>query len=451
VTIDDRPVAPVSLRDLRDVDPYAAYEQIRAVAPVTWDEGMRAWLVVSHDGCTIVERREDWFEEPTGTLPGAADIVGERDFRSLVGVQHEALHRPVSHAWRPDPIAPLAVAAVRPLIADRLAGLGEAGRFELFADFARLLPIAVIARVLGLPDADTDMLDRAKGWMEAVLAWRHSYGEEPESRAAAIEATRQLEPVLLDTVRARRDRPEEDAISLLWALGPSIAPDWGEQDVLDNAKFLFEGGSETTAFLICTTVHRLLALPPDVRSATLADPDVFARFLEEVLRHSTVVHLRARRATTDVELQGARIAAGDRVIAVNAAANRDPARWERPDELDPDRPRLWGHLAFNVGPRHCAGAHIARMEATEAVLGLWRAFPDLARAGGAPEPQPIGFVSRAWRPIPLVHEPVAHATTAARVLDGPSWAGSVPGARATQAHGSAESAYGTPAEDPPRA
>lgn len=423
-----RPAAPVSLRDLRDVDPYPAYERMRAVGPVVWDEGMAAWLVLSHDGCTFVERREDLFEEPTGTLPGAAAIVGRRDFRSLVGVPHEVLHRAVSHAWRPDSIAPMAMAAVRPIVAERLAGLGEGDGFELFADFARLLPIAVIAGVLGMPAADADTLDRAKGWMEAVLAWRHSYGEDADARMAAVEATRRLEPLLLETVRARRDRPEADAISLLWVAGRDMTPDWGEQDVLDNAKFLFEGGSETTAFLVCTATHRLLEMPAVVRAATLADAGSFARFLEEVLRHSTVVHLRARRATTDVELGGVRIATGERVIAVNAAANRDPVRWERPDELDPARPRLWGHLAFNVGPRHCAGAHLARMEASEAILGMWRAFPDLDRKPGAPDPAPLGFVSRAWRPIPLVHAPVPASVAMERILAAPAWAGSVPGA-----------------------
>lgn len=413
-----RPLAPVSLRDVRDIDPYPAYEEIRTVGPVVWDGGMAAWLVLSHDGCAHVERREDLFEEPTGTLPGAAAIVGRRDIRSLVGAQHEALHRPLSHIWRPDPIAPLAVAAVRPLVADRLASLGERPDFELFADFARLLPISVIARVLGLPDADTETLDRAKGWMEAVLAWRHSYGEDPDALAAALEATRQLEPALVDTVRDRRDRPEDDAISFLWSQGREIAPDWDEQDVLDNAKFLFEGGSETTAFLISTVTHRLLELSPEGRSATLADRDALLRFVEEVLRHSTVVHLRARRAAVDTVLDGVQIAAGDRVIAINAAANRDPARWERPDELDPSRPRLFSHLAFNVGPRHCAGAHIARLEAAEAIPALWRAFPDLARAPGAPIPQPIGFVSRGWRPVALAHAPISAEAVRERVVDG---------------------------------
>ncbi len=426
MTLDLRPRAPGSLRDLRDVDPYPAYEAMRAVGSVVWDEGMSAWLVLSHDGCTFVERREDLFEEPTGSLPGAAQIVGRRDFRSLVGHEHEVLHRSLSHSWRPDPIAPLAAAAVRPLVQDRIGRLAERGGFELYEELARYLPIAVVAKVLGLPDNDAHALAQAKGWMEAVLAWRHSYGEDAEARAAAIEATRLLEPLLIETVRERRDRPQDDTISLLWEEGRRVADDWGEQDVLDNAKFLFEGGSETTAFLICTAAHRLLELDEATRSATLTDSAAFARFLEEVLRHSTVVHLRARRATADVEVEGARIRAGERVIAVNAAANRDPRRWERPDELDPDRPRLWGHLAFNVGPRHCAGSHLARMEATETIQALWRAFPDLRRAPDAPEAIPLGFVSRAWRPIPIEFTPVAAAVARERIADAPAWAGSVP-------------------------
>lgn len=365
---------------------------------------MNAWLVLSHDGCTFVERHEELFAEPTGTLPGAAEIVGRRDIRSLGGAEHDALHRPMAHAWRPDGIAAYTADAVRSIVTERLDALAGCERIELYSEFARLLPIAVVARVLGLPDADATTLDQAKGWLEAVLSWRHTYGEDPDARAAAVEATKALEPALLDTVRARRDRPEADAISLLWETGRGIFPDWGERDVLDNARFLFEGGSETTAFLICNAVHLLFQQSPGQRATSLSDADAWRLFLEEVLRHTTVVHLRARFATTDVLLDGVEIGAGDRVIAINAAANRDPLRWERPSAFDPGRAQLFSHLAFNVGPRHCVGAHLARLEATVAIRSLFVAFPDLERDPAGPPAASVGFVSRAWRPLHLIRD-----------------------------------------------
>ncbi|MEO5964754.1 MAG: cytochrome P450, partial [Candidatus Limnocylindrales bacterium] len=341
-----------------------------------------------------------------------------RDIRSLVGGEHDAIHKPLSHSWRPDPVRPYGPGLVRPLVAARLAGLAGTTDLELFSDFARLLPISVVAEVLGLLPADLRTLDQAKTWMEAVLAWRHTYGEDPTLLEAAIDATKALEPALIDTVRARRDDPRDDTISLLWETGRAHFPDWNEQDVLDNAKFLFEGGSETTAFLVCNVVHHLLELPREERLAWTASCPTIGPFIEETLRHTTVVHLRARRATQDVELDGVLIREGERVIAVNAAANRDPARWPDPERFDPTRPRLFGHLAFNVGTRHCAGSHVARLEVTEAVVGLFRAFPDLERDPAAPAPASMGFVSRAWRPLDLRHVERDPADVRAAILAG---------------------------------
>jgi cytochrome P450 len=404
VTVPRRPVARETLADFRDVDPYPLYERLREIGPVVWDEGMRAWLVLSHAGCTFVERREHLFAEPTLGLPGAEQIVGRRDIRSLVDEEHDAIHRPLSHSWRPERVRPYGPGLVRPLVAARLAGLADREDMELYADFARLLPISVVAEVLGLPPADLQTLDQARTWMETVLAWRHSYGEDGSVLEAAIEASKALEPALLDTVRDRRDAPRDDTISLLWEAGRARFPDWGERDVLDNAKFLFEGGSETTAFLVCNVVHLLLDLPPEERAPWTVSCPALGPFLEEVLRHTTVVHLRARRATQDVEVEGVLVREAERVIAVNAAANRDPLRWgDDAEAFVPNRPRLYGHLAFNVGPRHCAGSHVARVEATEAVVGLFAAFPDLARAPDAPSPRSTGFVSRASRPLHLRH------------------------------------------------
>jgi cytochrome P450 len=399
-----------SLIETRDVDPYPIYAELRLNGSVVWDEGMSAWLVLDHDGCAFVERNEDLFEEPTGSLPGADIITGRRDLRALVGSQHATLHGSISRAWRPKPILPYRAELMEPIVADRLASVATEERMELFADVAAIVPIRFIARVLGLPDDSDDTLRRAKGWLEAVLAWRHTYGADVEIREAAIEATRLISPMLLDVIRDRRDRPQEDMISWLWTAGGDVADDWNEDDVLANTTFLFEAGAETTSLLICTLVKQLLEETPERRTDVLADADALRWYTDEVLRHTTVVHWRARRALRDTELGTATIRAGDMIHPVNAAANRDPAQWERPDEFDPTRPRLAGHLAFNVGPRHCAGAHLARLQAAETVTSLFAAFPDLELDPDAPEPTYAGFVSRAWRPLHLRHAPAASET-----------------------------------------
>ena len=411
--------AAPSLRESRDIDPYPLYELLRQRGPVVWDAGMHAWLVLDHAGCTFVERREDLFAETTGSLPGAEQITGKRDLRALVGVEHDTLHRSLSHAWRPKPIAPYGADVIRPVVAARLAALSRDGQLELFEDVSSIVPIRVIARILGLPDDDDATLRQAKGWLEAVLAWRHTYGADEEIRVAAEDATRHISPMLLDVIRERRDRPQHDMISWLWSAGQDVVDDWGEEDVLANATFLFEAGSETTSLLICTLMKRLLDEPADARQGILSDAEALRWYTDEVLRHTTVVHWRARRATQDIELGGATIGAGDMVHPVNGAANRDPVHWERPDEFDPSRPRLAGHLAFNVGPRHCAGAHLARLQTTETVVALFRAFPDLAIDEDAPPPYFAGYVSRAWQPLHLRHRPQEPGVVGAKILGDP--------------------------------
>jgi cytochrome P450 len=411
---------PTSLSQTRDIDPYPTYEALRRRGSTVRDEGLDAWVVLDHEGCSFVEHREDIFEEPTGSLPGAARISGRRDLRALVGDQHATLHRALSHTWRPRPIAPYADEVIRPVLAERLAALAGSGGLELFEDVAAIVPIRIIARLLGLPDDDESTLRQAKRWLEAVLAWRHSLGADDAVREEAEAATRHIRPLLLDAIRERRERPGRDMISWLWSVGPGVADDWADDDVLANATFLFEAGSETTSLLICTVMKLLLDEPSARRAEVLADPTALRWFMEEVLRHSTVVHWRARRATRAVELGGVGIGAGDIVHPVNAAANRDPRRWERPAEFDPGRPHLASHLAFNVGPRHCAGAHLARLETSETVRALFRAFPDLEADPDAPAPTFAGYVSRAWRPLHLRHAPRPAADVRAAVL-GAAW------------------------------
>src|SRR6185437_6435637 len=146
-------------------------------------------------------------------------------------------------------------------------------------------------------------LRRAKGFTDAVLAWRHSYGSDQAKVDAAIEASRELDHAILPIVRARRETPRDDLISGLWEVGPSIVETWDEQDVLDNIKPLFEAGAETTSLLICIAMHFALS-DPSLRSQVRDGGEPLRRFVDETLRHTTVIHWRARAATRDIELGG---------------------------------------------------------------------------------------------------------------------------------------------------
>lgn len=391
------PRAPISLADTRDRDPYPAYAAARELGTVVWDAPMGAWLVLDHEGCAFVETREDLFAETTGLLPGADRITGPHEFRSLNGEPHHTLHHYLSRRWLPGEIEPYRDAFVRPIVDARIAAIRGAGRAELWGDFASVVPIAIIGRVIGLPAMDEADLRRAKGFTDAVLAWRHCYGADPAKVEAAVAANEELERAIRPVVRARRVEPADDLISGLWEIGPSVDPTWGEQDVLDNVKPLFEAGAETTSLLICIGMHLLLR-DPALRARVDDGGEPLRRFVDETLRHTTVVHWRARRATRDIELGGVTIREGDRVHPVNAAANRDPVKHCDPDQFDIDRKGYLGHLAFNVGPRHCAGAWLARMEAYEAILALL-ALPGLELDPGAEPPRVAGFVSRTFRPL----------------------------------------------------
>ena len=219
---------------------------------------------------------------PRGALRGAHGDASGRRPRSSAGAtcgrssapQHDALHRALSHAWRPEPIARYAPTLVRPLLAARLAGLAGRPTLELFRDVASIVPIRSSRGILGLEARDETTLRETKAWLEAVLAWRHTYGEDPVVREAAVagDARAHADAAGGGPREARRASRRHD-LGWLWAVGREVAPDWDEHDVLDNARFVFEGGSETTSLLICTAAHRLLMLDGDARAAVVADAD----------------------------------------------------------------------------------------------------------------------------------------------------------------------------------
>ena len=411
--MDDMVATTSNLRELGDRDPYPRYSEIRQQARVFWDEGMQGWLLTHYEDCAFVERREDLFAMGVASFPGADDIRGRRGILSLRGEPQKQLHKQLARYFSPERVERYRVDFIRPLVACQIDTFAGRGTVEIGDELADYVPIGAVAAALGLPWQDRQFLERCKGWMERIMAWSQRFGSPPpQVLASALDAAQDLDAALLPLIRRSREEPGDDLIGELWRVGPSVFDDWGEQDVLAQAKVMFEGGSDTSSRLICSLAH-LLATRPDLRAQVAADrASLVPKLVEEALRLYNPLQLRLRVATRDVELAGVLIRQGQRVHPINAAANRDPARFLDPDQIDLERPSFMNHLTFNVGPRHCVGAAFARAELVEVADAILTRLQDLHPDPRAEPPRFLGFINRGFRPVHLLFDPEPTPTLA---------------------------------------
>lgn len=291
------------------------------------------------------------------------------------------------------------VTALRPRIQqitdallDELAPAGEA---DLLAAFALPLPLRVICALLGVPDTDHALI---RTWSDALFA-------EPVDDAAVrrvLAVRTALREYLADLVDRKQREPGDDLLS---ALCHAATQDRLTRDELANTGvLLLVAGHETTAGLIAATVLRLLTRPEEL-GLIRRDPTRLTLAIEEVLRFDGAVVLGVVRYTTEeVELAGTRIPAGQPVLLCTPSANRDPARFDRPAELDlarADNP----HLSFGHGIHFCLGAPLARAEAEIALGTLLRRFPDLALAVPAQQVRWRSGAVRRLAALPVVFTP----------------------------------------------
>lgn len=362
---------------------------------------MDAWLVLTHELCTYVERHEDLFGAGYAHHSGADEIRGRRSLLTLTGREHRAMHDFFDRELSKRALEPKR-AMIRRTIDKQVAPIAPLGRAELDKEFAERVPIAVIAQLLGIPPDET-ALGRCRKAMVTLLAWFESAGDVPDLVEQARGAIRELENVIRPVALERRESPRDDIISHLWEFGPTRYADWDVNDVVDQCKVVFQAGSVTTQDLVCSLVHRVL-VDDALRERALSDSDAVASLIEEVLRRDNPVQLRMRVASTDVELGGVSVREGERLYVVNAAANRDPARYSRPDDLDLERRGIYSHLAFNVGPRFCVGRWLARLEAAEALLGLLEGLPNLRLDRDAERPRFEQLMFRGFRPLHVLFD-----------------------------------------------
>jgi cytochrome P450 len=258
------------------------------------------------------------------------------------------------------------------------------GRADLNVEFCAAIPLLTICGSFGVSVAQ-------------ALDIRAAVTSDGRGAEKFVEIVRPI-------IAARRAQPQDDLISVL--VQAELIDESGARQVLSDAEvlgfafLLLAAGSGTTWKQMGITLVALLSHPKWLEAAR-ADRAVLRPVIEESLRWMPTDPMFSRFAWCDVELGGQTIPAGSVVHLCFAAANRDPARWERPDEFDPSRP-LQTHLGFGSGPHVCLGMHVARAEIHTGISALLDRLPDLRLDPTAAPPRIIGMYERGPTAVPVV-------------------------------------------------
>lgn len=253
--------------------------------------------------------------------------------------------------------------------------------------------------MFGMDWQSDDVVKRIHHNHDVINAWKGQRNPTGELSEQALAASHDLNQLLLPYIRARRVGEGSDFISRVWSEAPAEYPDMDEVDVIAICRELLLAGADTTMQALANAIYILLTAP-ELRDAIRNDPKTaLNNFVEEALRLFPSAQSRFRLANQDFELAGAQVKKNDVLIAVNAAANRDPERHRCPATVDLARDKPTNHVTFNVGPRSCAGARLARAEMREVVRAVLTRLPDMCLDPDAPPPTLNGIYMKGYSPL----------------------------------------------------
>jgi pimeloyl-[acyl-carrier protein] synthase len=283
---------------------------------------------------------------------------------------------------------PRVVESLRPRITEIVRQSSErirqsgSKKMDLVRDYAFPIPAIVIAEMLGVPVEDRE---KFKDWSGKII--RGLDGTQPpgvlmEAGRANLELVRYFEKLIEERKKSRGARGDDLLSALIAAEEQGDKLSMGE--LLSTCVLLLVAGHETTTNLIASGTYALLR-HPDQLKLLREHPELMPTAVEELLRFESPVQRTVRFAATDIKIGETRVSKGQAVVALLAAANRDPSVFNRPEELDIARKEN-PHLAFGKGIHFCLGAPLARIEGPVALRVLLQEFPNLRlEEGFSPE------------------------------------------------------------------
>ena len=341
-------------------DPYEKYRKLRALDPVHRLRLINAWVLTEYEDVDAVLRDHRRFSREYG------------EYKSMLNSDppdHTRLRALVSKAFTPRAVAELQP-RIQQIVDDLLDAVEDKGRFDLIESFAYPLPVIVIAEMLGVPAQD---MNRFKDWSNDVaLTVEPTVNDRQTVRIR--RSGQELRDYFDGIIEQRRRDPQGDMITALIA-----AEEEGDrlthEELLSTLNLLLVAGNETTRNLIGNGALALLKHPDQIQRLR-DDPGLLDSAIDEMLRYDSPVQLNGRMAIEDMEIGGKRIRAGQRVIGLLGAANRDPSVFTDPDKLDVGR-REKSHISFGRGIHHCLGAPLAILEGRIAFASLLERFSSI--------------------------------------------------------------------------
>ena len=379
-------------------DPHPLLHTLRARGRVERDV-IGIWLATHHADCSAGLRSSALSRE-VNRLPGyaqlrpfVADSTLERTCERWMLFSdppvHTRLRRLVNAAFKPAVVQALRT-RVAAITAELLATLPTAAdaSFDLMPTLAQPLPVRVICDVLGLPAED---FAQTKQWADALALIVEPVVRRAERQAADRAATEMVEYLRAHIARHRASGEREDLLgTLVAAHDADDGAQLSEDELLGNLILLFVAGHETTTNLLGNGLLTLLRHPQALAQLRADPATLMPGAVDEMLRFESSVNMVPRHVVAPYAIGDTAVPAGDLILFMTGAANRDPAVFADPDRFDIARSPN-PHLSFGAGIHYCVGAPLARMEAEVAFEQLLQSRPDLALAEAGATP--------AWRKL----------------------------------------------------
>jgi cytochrome P450 len=381
----ERDLFDLSLLRLLDpevlANPYPLYRKLRECEPVHWDPYSHTWIVTSYAEVITVLTRYSAERTPTPEELAAMGLSEFGPFAEMLVKQMLFMDRPAhtrlrslcSAAFTPRRIARLreAIQSIADKLIDRVMDKGE---MDIIADFSNPLPAMVAAELLGFPVEDHRQL---KAWSADFAELLGNFQHNPDRAAQVLSSMNDLKTYVYRELNEQRTKPRDGLLHALMT-AETESGRLSDEEIVANAIVTMIGGQETTTNLIgngMLTLFRSPAALAELRS----HPQIIESAVEELLRYESPSQHTGRIAPVDNVLGGKLIRKGEAVMAVMAAANRDPARFVEPDRLDLHRSDN-RHVAFGWAAHFCFGAPLARMEGQIAFNTLLRRLPNISLA-----------------------------------------------------------------------